>query len=311
MCRAPGSGRVRPCVALLILALVATPAVAQSSFVPTSVEASVTPFGAPLEPGSAETSGEVRYTVSGSAPAAGPVRITIEVAEAPEWAVIEVDPAETTVDVPAEPALADRTFVVPFRVTIHVADAPAFQPAVITLRIAAHESPPYMASDGEATFEVEATYVHGYTVEVVDADVTLRPVIDPPAFGTIAIANRANGPTRFDFEVATAAEGVDTLVPGPLVFESAATGGTYTSGNAIVHFAPAPRIDAPVDVEVRVSAAYALDPSVERPPPATVRFRVLPFVAEPADDRDAPLPLGAAVVGLALAAAWSPHRRRA
>lgn len=299
---------------LVVLALVLAAPVAAAqvpTHFPTSLEITVHALEAPIGPGSEPMilTGLVRYSHFSPVPPVEPVHVNLSVVERPEWATVVVDPPVVTFD--GGGIVLDggttRSYETSFSVLVTVgADAPAFEPATVRVAATAPVSTPYGGSMTDEAFLVTARYAPLLDVDPATAHVPLERG-ETREVG-VTVANLGNGPTRVEFRLVDAPDGVEVELPVPVVVPS------RFEDDAERHVRVRVRAPGAVPdgerIVVHAVPAYALDPSLKDPPAAFelvlgedggVRLQSV------RGDAESPAPVAVGVLGAlaGLGVAWS------
>lgn len=254
----------------------------------------------------------VTYTYPRPNTATTTTRASLTIVDAPSWAVATVSPANLffAVENTPNPPATDGTDQAEANVLVSTtADAPAFMPASVRLRVEAQPNANLNGSANETTVTVIAGYFS--ILDVGTPESTVRVTAGDRRDVPIQITNLGNGPTRVAAELKIAAEGVAIAPPAPLTLGSRQLGDRNSSANVTFALAVAPDARAGVfRVEFAFRAEYAGPPQTEgvgEGDATTLSFNVV--IERAAGGVKAPGAEGAAAVLVAVAAGIAGRRR--
>lgn len=227
-------------------------------------------FGAPIEPVSGLEDTNVTVAVPcGSADENGTSRaVRVEVASKPEWVGATLSPSTVFIqagDCDASEGTASSWTSLVVQTT---AQAPAFEPANLTLRA---------SSDGMEPGTDDVAVEAGFRA-VVDAQ-TPKPAVAAGPDATVdlpvQVTNFGNGPVAVTAQVVNGSGALEVTLPDAFTLGAKQKGADHVGNVTVSVRTPAPNgyVDDRSSFEVRWSARYEPDPSVGGAE-ATSRFRI-------------------------------------
>lgn len=258
MLAAPAGRDVRILLALVLLAPLA---LAQAPI--PLVELSIDPFADLAKPLQAPVSTAIHARVS-CALVRGPngIPISYSVVSAPAWATVTIDPPTDVIEPLVSCDTTSGGWVTREAVLSLQANdrAPAEAPAPIEVEVRADGT----EEAALASVDVAASFFSILDVELIEAIHTMSPGATKEI--VITVTNHGNGATRVTFETAEIGEGLTVALPDPFVLESAQSGGTRLSEDAIVRVTTADRsgfVNEVGIINLRILSAFEGDPSQE------------------------------------------------
>lgn len=262
---------MRPWIPSLLLVAVALMPGAGAQVYDNSVTIVMSPPSAALVPGGAAVVTPLVLEAG-----CGPVTlvppgawVVLSIEELPSWAVASVSSSSRAFDA-RECGVGNR-----FRWEVELSlasmlNAPAFQPEAVELRGVVSWP------DGSSSTATSVVPAMASFVGRVSAETGIRSLPAEHGQGVlfpIAMTNQGNGPTKISFEVAGHDAGLRAAAPPPVVLYAGAEG-----SRAVVVFQAARMMqstDAPLDVVLKFSSAYALDSALSGNA-GEIRFTLLP-----------------------------------
>lgn len=255
---------LRPAILLLcLLAVAATPALAQDAPAPPMLELSIEPFEglvAPLQ-GPVVAAMQARVSCLMLHPSMG-TPVSFELLEAPAWAKVVISPATATT---GDAASCDGEAVtVDAQLSVTADDhAPAFAPAPI--RVAAHAGSEPRRADAEAWTNVTAGYFGILDVAVVSTPVVKIAPGDSHDF-VLALTNFGNDRTRVEAVLLNVTDGLEVALFEPVELGSQQRGDDAFAADVHVRVGAHDRtgfINEVNMVEIRLLSGHAENESLD------------------------------------------------
>jgi hypothetical protein len=251
-------------VGATLLAFVPT-ASAQSGSIVVSMN-SPTEQVKPLQ-GALTFSGTVTLTAdySGVANPIG-IPVTYTVSNKPAWAQVLVSPASDVFPAPGAPGGVSYSQARTISVTVTASgDAPAFQAETIEITATPSPSNPQATiTPGKGQVGIQAGYYSIIDVQLAEAIKVERPQ-SAVAF-PLKITNFGNANTKVNFELISAAEGFQTVIPNPVTLQSKQAGGNQISADIPLTIQTPYKNGYMNEVGVinyKLTSSYALDPKLK------------------------------------------------
>lgn len=247
--------------ALASLVVIADPVAAQDQ--PT-IQVDVGTFDGPIRPLSEtkETTITIKYTYFGAAGASGlvPVRVALQVADLPPWAVATLNPPAVFMTItPTQQATTVQQTAKLLMAT--TADAPGLTPVTIKIKATSDSNSYLKSANSEGQTTISADYfglldaVAGTTIQIAKP----QEQVSYP----ITVTNLGNGQTKVFFRITNAPEGWQVVTPQPVVLEARQQGGKKTSETIQLQIQTPFRngyLNEVGVVGLEITSAYALNP---------------------------------------------------
>lgn len=195
------------------------------------------------------------------------IPVTYTVANKPAWAQVLVSPSTDVFPPPTgAPSGVAYTQTKSFTVTVTASqDAPAFTAETIEITAtptAGAAGGSYTAGKGQA--QIQAGYFSIIDVQLAEPIAVERPQ-SKVAF-PLKITNFGNANTKVSFELVSAAEGFQTVIPNPVTLQSKQAGGNQISADIPLTIQTPYKNGYMNEVGVinyKLTSAYALDPKLK------------------------------------------------
>lgn len=195
------------------------------------------------------------------------IPVTYTVANKPAWAQVLVSPATDVFPPPSAAAPSGVSYSQTRQIQVTVTasqDAPAFTAEPIEITATPTSATPGSYTAGKGSVQIQAGYFSIIDVQLAEPIAVERPQ-SKVAF-PLKITNFGNANTKVSFELISAADGFQTVIPNPVTLQSKQAGGNQISADIPLTIQTPYKNGYMNEVGVinyKLTSAYALDPKLK------------------------------------------------